>query len=270
LRTKRWALALLPPLITLALIGAAPLPAQELRPVRAIMLVEDAATLAARRLGMFAAEGLDVEVVITSSALAQTRALIDGSAQFAFSGFDGVLVRSGTDGVEIEAVAQIETGVLLTLFAQPTIRTWEDLRGQELAVDEVDTAYALVLRRMLLEHGLDLERGDYTLARVGSTRQRLEALLSGNALAALLNPPEDALARAAGLTALGDHRTVAPQYPGSCIRVNRAWAEAHRDQVVSFLRGWMAGSRWVHANRETAINLVASEQNLARDAVAVL
>lgn len=268
MRSPRWATIVILAAVALMLSAASPLPAQEARPVRAIMLNEDAATLAARKLGLFAAEGLAVEAVLTSSALAQTRALIDGTAHFAFSGFDGVLARSGGDGVEIVAVAQIETGVLLTLFVQPTVRTWDDLRGQALAVDEVDTAYALVLRRMLLDHGLDLARGDYTFERVGSTRQRLEALVRGEVVAALLNPPEDALARTAGLTALGDHRAVLPQYPGACIRVNRAWAETHRDEVISFLRGWMAGSRWVHANREAAIDLVAGEQRLAREAVA--
>ena len=83
--------------------------------------------------------------------------------QIVSTAFDNVLGWSGRDGAEIIAVAQVAQGITLPVYVRPEIKTWEDLRGKPLAVDAVDTAYALVLRRVLLAHGLDMERGDYTL-----------------------------------------------------------------------------------------------------------
>lgn len=42
-------------------------------------------------------------------------------------------------------------------------RAISHLKGKKLAVDAVDTAFALTLRRILLARGLDLKRGDYKL-----------------------------------------------------------------------------------------------------------
>ena len=58
-------------------------------------------------------------------------------------------------------------GGTLPVYVRPEIRNWEDLRGKALAVDAVDTAFALVLRRVLLTHGLEMERGDYSLIILG-------------------------------------------------------------------------------------------------------
>ncbi len=71
-----------------------------------------------------------------------------------------MLAWSGREGAEIIAVAHTDSGIILPLFVRPEIRSWDDLRGRRLAADAVDTAFALVLRRILLEHGLDLDRGD--------------------------------------------------------------------------------------------------------------
>src|SRR5438105_3997925 len=83
-------------------------------------------------------------------------------------------------------VAQADAKVSLPIYVRPEIRDWEDLRGRPLAVDAVDTAYALVLRRVLLEHGLDLERGDYTLVPAGQTQPRLDSMQRGETFAGVI------------------------------------------------------------------------------------
>ncbi|MGH7930186.1 MAG: hypothetical protein ACREQV_20610, partial [Candidatus Binatia bacterium] len=120
------------------------------------------------------------------------RGLGKNSWQIVSTAFDNVLGWSGREGAEIVAVAQVSEGVTLPVYVRPEIKTWDDLRGKALAVDAVDTAFALVLRRVLLAHGLEMDRGDYTLIAKGTTGFRLESMTRGETFAGVLNSPWDA------------------------------------------------------------------------------
>ena len=118
----------------------------------------DAALMVAVAKGFFAADGLEVDVIVTPNSTDQMRGLGKGSWQIVSTAFDNVLGWSGREGTEIVAIAQVSQGITLPVYVRPEIESWSDLRGKKLAVDAVDTAYALVLRRIILEHGLDLDR----------------------------------------------------------------------------------------------------------------
>jgi len=126
-------------------------------------------------------------------------------------------------------------------------------------VDAVDTAFALVLRKILLAKGLDFSRGDYELIAVGNTPLRLESMKRGDTVAGILTPPVDTQAAAAGMIRLGDSSEVLPDFPNTIFAVNRAWAQSQRPVLVSFLRSWLAALAWIRANSDEAVNLTAAE-----------
>jgi len=243
---------------------------KDLRQLRVNVFSADAAMAAAKAHGLFAAEGLDVVITTTSNSTEQMRGISKGTFDVASTAFDNVLAWSGREGAEIIALAQTRDKVVLPIYVRPEIRDWNDLRGKKLAADAVDTAYALVLRRILLAHGLDLDRGDYQLVAVGATEYRLESMKRGETFAATLNPPVDAQADAAGFVRFGDQQSVLPNYTATVLAANRAWAEKNREMVVAFLRAWLAGIRWVNdpKNRDEATKLVATELKLNPKAAA--
>jgi ABC-type nitrate/sulfonate/bicarbonate transport system substrate-binding protein len=204
----------------------------------------DAGLVVARAKGFFAAKGLEVDVMVTPNSTDQMRGLSLGSWQIVSTAFDNVLGWSGREGAEIVAMAQVAQGITLPVYVRPEIQSWEDLRGKPLAVDAVDTAYALVLRRLLLAHGLEMERGDYTLLPKGATGHRLESMNQGETFAGVLNPPWDAKANAAGMKRFGDQREILPDYPGGVFAVNRNWADKNRDTVIKYLGAWEQGLQW--------------------------
>lgn len=222
----------------------------------------DAALVVGRARGIFAANDLDVEVMTTPNSTDQMRGLSKGSWPIVSTAFDNVLGWSGREGAEIVAVTQVAQGITLPIYVRPEIKRWEELRGKPLAVDAVDTAYALVLRRVLLAHGLEMERGDYTLIPKGATGHRLDSMIRGETFAGVLNPPWDAKAGAAGMVRFTDHREVLPDYPGGVYALTRNWAAANRDLVRRFLRAWNQSLNWAHdeKNREDVIKLLAREE----------
>ena len=165
----------------------------------------DAATVAARAQGLFAKEGLEVESIVTLNSTEQMRGLSQGRFDIVSTAFDNVLAWSGREGAEIVAIAQISDKTVLPVFVRPEIKTWSDLKGKKLAADAVDTAFALVLRRVLLANGLDMTKGDYELLALGTTGARLESMIKGETFAGVLNSPFDGKALEAGMRRMGDY-----------------------------------------------------------------
>lgn len=228
----------------------------------------DAALAAGRARGMFAAAELDVDVMITPNSTEQMRGLGRNSWQIVSTAFDNVLGWSGREGAEMKALVQVSTGNILPIYVRPEIKQWDDLRGKPLAVDAVDTAYALVLRRVLRAHDLEMERGDYTLLAKGTTGYRLDSMAQRESFAGVLNPPWDRKAEAAGMKRFADHREVLPDYPGGVYAVSCDWAGANRDILVRFLRAWNEAVRWCHSesNQSEAIRLLSDAEKLDQTA----
>ena len=224
----------------------------------------DAALVVARAKGLFAANGLEVDVMVTPNSTDQMRGLSRDSWQIVSTAFDNVLGWSGREGAEIVAIAQVAQGITLPVYVRPEIKSWEDLRGKPLAVDAVDTAYALVLRRILLAHGLEMDRGDYTLLPKGATGHRLDSMNQEETFAGVLNPPWDAKANAAGMNRFGDQREILPDYPGGVFAVNRKWANENRHTVVKYLAAWNQGLRWARdeRNHEQVVKLISEAEKM--------
>ena len=224
----------------------------------------DAALAVGRAKGLFSAAGMDVEMMVTPNSTDQMRGLGKGSWQIVSTAFDNVLGWSGREGSEIVVIAQIAQGGTLPVYVRPEIKTWDDLRGKALAVDAVDTAYALVLRRVLLAHGLEMDRGDYTLIAKGTTGYRLDSMIAKETWAGVLNPPWDAKAAAAGMVRFADHREVLPDYPGGVYAASRKWADEKRDLLLRYLRAWSEALLWCQdeKNRDEAIKVLVVAEKL--------
>ena len=239
----------------------------DVRRLRLITFGGSAAVTAAGLHGLLESEGLEVEHILTPNSTEQMRGLIAGRYDIASTAFDNVLAWSGREGAEIVAVAPAGKGVLLPVCVRPEIKSWEDLRGKPLAVDAVDTAFALVLRRILLAHGLDMDKGDYTLVPAGATGYRFESMEKGETYAAILNPPWNVRAVEAGMKSFGDHREVLPDYPGGVYAVTREWAASNGEALAGFLRSLAGALSWVHDPRtaDLAARRIAAEEGTSQE-----
>jgi ABC-type amino acid transport substrate-binding protein len=165
----------------------------------------------ARRLGP-----LDVTETLVPSSPAQFRALFDGAYDAVLTSPDNVLayryspVNPLGSNAPVEMLAAVDRGMGLALYARTT-----DLRGARFAVDVPGSGFAFAM--YALAESLGLTRDDYQVVALGSTPQRLRALLAGECDATMLNAGNELHAEAAGFVALARASDVCRPYLGTVL-----------------------------------------------------
>lgn len=209
----------------------------------------------------FRGHGLHVDVTLTGSSVMQLEKLCAGGFDIGFQQSDHV-VRAVEKGADLFIFMAMAHAPGLTLVTAPQIRSFEDLRGKIIAVDGARTGYALLLRRLLKDHGL--AEGDCTFQEVGGSQERFDALKSGVAVASLLNPPFDKRLLAEGFGSLGAINDFFPDYPGPIAGARRAWAATHRGELVAFIRAFNDAYAWLQRpeNAAEAISLLPQRLNI--------
>ncbi|HYL80316.1 MAG TPA: ABC transporter substrate-binding protein [Candidatus Acidoferrum sp.] len=230
--------------------------------------VNNLALYAAQAKGFFARRGLDVRIQFTPNSEAQREGLAGGAFEIAHAAVDNAIAVAELAKVDVIIVMGGDSG-MNSLFVQPEIHSYADLRGKTVIVDAPNTAYALLLYKMLGLNGLD--RGVYTVKPVGGTKLRLEAMLKDKSHAAtMLNPPFSVLAEHGGLRNMGLAVRMLGAYQGSGMFVLRAWARANPDTLVRYIQAYVEGLRWamVPAHKAEAVALVADQLKLSADVAA--
>ncbi len=209
--------------------------------------------LAAQEAGCFARRGLALEIQHTPNSDAQRAGLAEGRFDIAHAAVDNAvaMVEAGQDVV---IVLGGDAG-MNDFMVRPEIRSMEDLRGKVLAVDAPNTAYALVAKKILKNHGL-LEGRDYSVRLAGGTGPRAAAMVADPQLAAaMINPPFSFTVRQQGLKSLGNQHTLLGPYQATGAFVLRSWAQRDHDELLTrYLAACIEGQRLVmDPNRRAAM-----------------
>ena len=213
--------------------------------------------------GLFAREGVHVEITVTGSSTQQLAMLTSGEYDIGMQQSDHV-VRGVERGSDLFIFMAQALAPELTLVAAPAIRSFGDLKGRDIAVDGARTGYALLLRKWLADQGL--ADGAYTFREIGGSQERFDALKSGAAVASLLNPPFDRNLLAAGFVSLGTTGEYFPTYPGSIAAARRSWAAGNEQALLGYIRAFDAAYAWLKdtRNKEDAIRLLPARLNIDR------
>ncbi len=236
--------------------------------VRLALISEGVATTwpvyVAQSLGLFAREGITVDITLTGSSAKQLDALKTGAYDIGFQQADHV-VRAVERGSDLFIFMSTAHAAELTLVATPQVRSFADLRARAIAVDGARSGYALLLRKLLASQGLRV--ADYRLEEIGGSQERYEALRREDAAASLLNSPFDRNLLASGYNSLGTLGEYFPRYPGPIAAARRSWAAAHGGELRAFIRGMMAAFQWLRdpAHREEAISFLPARLDAGRD-----
>lgn len=174
-----------------------------------------------RRTGRLGERDLHVEEVPVASSPAQFRSLLDGALDIAFTSPDNVLAYRFSPGNPLGAVADVrivstvDRGMGLALYGRPGLDSPELLRDAVLGVDVATSGFALAM--YALGESLGVGRDDYRLVALGSTPQRLKALLAGECDATMLNAGNELFAERAGCVPLARVTDIFSPYLGTVV-----------------------------------------------------
>jgi ABC-type nitrate/sulfonate/bicarbonate transport system substrate-binding protein len=236
--------------------------------LRVIEFVPPGVEAIARELALFDDDVLELDIVRTRSSTEQRDRMLSDDCDVALTAIDN-LIEWNANGGDLRLVAQVERTTVLDFVADPGIRAISELGGATLAVDAVDSGFAIVLRKVLADHGVG--PGDYELLSAGGINERCDAILSGRAAGGLLGPPWSTRAIDKGLARLTTIEAALPAFPGIGVVVRASRRSTIGDALSAYLDGLDAAVQWVAAhNRAAAIDVLVAAGFDAQGAAALI
>jgi len=216
--------------------------------------------------GFFTEAGIAVEIQDTPNSVTQMTDFSLAKFDIAMTAVDNIVAYVEGQGEapigpqpDFAAVMGSDSS-FLSLVASPSISRIEDLRGKTVSVDAATTGYAFVLYEILRRHGLDLDKGDYEVARAGGMVQRWNALREGKHAATLLSAPYNIVAKNAGFTEFVKATDVIGPYQGNVAAVRRTWARENSSKIKAYIAAYRQSIAWLYEpkNRNEAIEILLS------------
>lgn len=214
--------------------------------------------------GFFAKRGIAVELLFTVNSTELRDGLANGDIEVAHSAVDNSVAMVELAGRDSIIVSGGDTS-MNELFVQGYVASVADLRGRIVIVDAPNTAYALQVKKILLNAGL--KTGDYMVKPVGGGLFRARAMQENRDNAAsILNPPFSFAAVKDGMKSLGRTVDLLGPYQATGAFVMRAWARANANALERYLAGYIEATRWVRdpANRAECVQLLADRLKIER------
>jgi len=207
----------------------------------------------ATEFGWFKENGVDVDMVVVGAGAAQQ--LAAGALHLGYSGFPD-FVRATNMGapimIVINGIAQPPYGV----YAKPAIKNISDLKGKVVSIGGTKDITLIYMEAFIAGGGLKPKDLDFIYAK--ATQDRLAALMSGGADAAILYPPATFRAGAQGFTYLGDIQPHLKDFPFTVWAANTDWAAKNRPALLSYVKAYGRAVRWLYdpANKEKAVDIL--------------
>jgi len=195
--------------------------------------------------------GLNVQLLAFRGDAESSQALAGDSIDVSCGSVTGLvnLVASGQEAIGIYAGFNLAG---FSWYAQPGMKTWDDVRGKALGVSTFGSTTDALTRYVLRKHGLDPER-DAHLIPVGNNINQYQALRANRTQVAMLSAPATWQAQSDGYPLLGvQQREVAPAWPEHIYAAKRKFIASNPNTLAAVLRGHVAALRFAKANRAAA------------------
>ena len=217
----------------------------------------------AAKMGFFARQGLDVDVVVIRGADVNVQALVGGSIDIAGGSLDAPMA-AVERGLDLVIIGGVINALTQSVMGGKNFKTYEELRGATIGTISLTSGVGLALRWVFKAKGLEYPR-DYKLLVIGGSPQTFTALATGQIAAAALSLPLNYAAEEIGFNEIGRFIDVIPHYQLAGPAMKRSWAEKNRPLMVRFMKAMALTMRWLHQNKEGAIDFMAREMKLKRE-----
>jgi len=197
-------------------------------------------------------QGLDVELTAFRGDAEASQALAGGSIDFSIQSADGLInvINAGQPVIGFYAGFHQSDYAWL---AQPSIKSWNDLKGKTAGVSTFGSATDQLTRYALERHGLVPEK-DVQIVQAGPPASIAQALKANRLAIGILAPPMNWMVADAGFNMLGSQdRDIAPQWPKHVFMAKRQFLDDNPETVRAILRAHVAAIRLARADRDLVV-----------------
>jgi NitT/TauT family transport system substrate-binding protein len=209
----------------------------------------------AKDAGIFQKNGLDVQLIYFTGGTTAVMALISADTPISQVAGSAVVnsVLAGSDSVLIVGGV---TSLNYYLMARPDIKTAEQLKGGSVAISRFGSSSDFIARYALSKIGLTPGK-DVTLVQIGSTPDRVSAVLTGRVQATVVNPPASIIAEKRGMTTLADLPKLGLVYQHTSGATTRRFVRANPDVVRRYVKSQVEAVHRIYTDKETSIKVLS-------------
>jgi NitT/TauT family transport system substrate-binding protein len=211
--------------------------------------------------GLFAAEGLDVEV-ITARTDVTIAALVAGEIDYTSAINTSIAAIVG--GSPLVVVFSLQEKPLIYLVSRPEVTDANSLRGGVVGHGGTRGTHWQATVAMVRSLGLDPAQ-DVQLLSTGDVEKGVAMLLSGAAAAVTLTPPYDSIAVKDGYHRLVDAGEVMESLPETGLVAPRGKLSRDPEQIRRMVRGILKGVRYLRDHQDDATALIQKDWDLDRE-----
>jgi len=217
----------------------------------------------AKETGLFAKNGLDVQLVYFTGGTTAVTALVSGDVSISQNagpevahayagGSDPVLIAGGTVTLDY------------WLMSRADIKSPEQLKGGSVAISRFGSVSDFIARFALQRIGLVPEK-DAAIVQLGTTTDRLAALAARRVEATVLNPPTMFIAQKNGLNLIADVSALGLAFQHAGVATSRRFIRDHSDIVRRYIRAHVEAVHRLKTDRETGLQVAAKYFGRTRD-----
>lgn len=221
--------------------------------------------LVAEEAGFYDDHGIELDKRQYQNTNAAIASVVKGETDVA-SGPGLPVLKAALAGADPLIVLSNAATNVFAVMGAPGIETPDDLRGKPLGITEPYGQDSLIMRRALLDWGMDPER-DVDLVSMTRRRRTWEALLDGTVAAMTATVPEPAAARKLGLAILRDFEPERRPYQLGGLVTTRRFADEHPDVLRAFLAATTAGVKRFRSDADLAVKHLRSRVEFDDDDV---
>jgi ABC-type nitrate/sulfonate/bicarbonate transport system substrate-binding protein len=215
----------------------------------------------AREIGYFREEQLNVEPVMMTSALS---GLALASGDLDYTTMIGQLIGQAVSGSPVKVVFVNVNRPMFVFVGRPEIKSVKDLKGKPVGVGSHGAIDDALARRVIAAGGLSPEK-DVTILALGSTSNRLGALIAGSISATMLTAPFNLKAERQGFNRLamaGDY--MQPVTNG--LGVSEKRIKERPEQIKRLLRAMLRSQDYLQAHKEESVQKAIAWYKFDREA----
>src|SRR5258706_2902652 len=216
---------------------------------------DNAAAFIARDAGIYARNGLDVQLIYFNSGSTAVTALISGETPFSQTAGPGV-INATINGADAVMIAGGNVTLDYWMLSRPEIKTPEELKGGAVAISRFGSASDFIVRYALQRLGLTQVK-DVAILQVGSLTERLAAMETKLVQATVLAPPAMYQAQMRGFNLLADIAALGLPYQATGVVTTRKFIRERTDLVRRYVKAHVEAVHRFKTDRETSMKVLA-------------